>query len=152
MTWLCALVAALVGVVLFVRPHHLGTEVSAGKSLFADVSELFHGEMPPSPRALFMQFLIAWGCVSVLLPAGLLLVAKLVGFEGSRGVLILGGMVLVVGGVLAFFVEIISNMTFAFGGSGWRSPATVIAYVAPIWPVACGLAAIVAGVIRVRLP
>jgi hypothetical protein len=48
-------------------------------------------------------------------------------------------------------VEIVSNMLIGWG-SGSKYPDTGIAFLAPLFPLLCGLASIVMGAMRVRLP
>ena len=147
--WMIAVVLAVVGVLLFVLPHHRGYESSA--SLAKDFRELLSEGQVESPAALILVMVVFVGCVAVLLPALLAGTTALLRDTSTPRVLIPRGVVLVVAGVLTFFVEVFSNMMIGWGGGSKYPETTPVAYLAPLFPIVCGIAAVVMG-IRSRIP
>ena len=146
-----AVVLAGVAVALFVLPHHRGYDSSA--SLAKDFREfLTAGGQIESPAVAVLTVLVAVGCISVFLPALLAASMLFVPERSTRWVLILGGVALVIGGALTFVVEIFSNMLIGFGSSSRYSETTLVAYLAPLFPFTCGVAAVAMGSGRVRMP
>ena len=142
------LLLTLIGVALFVLPHHRRDIPES--TLCGTLSGLLTSEPSPRPAAMLMKFLIALGCLSVLTPAGLALLALLAPSAANRLLVILGGVALILGGVLTLAVEILSDLQI-FGGGGSTPTQTPIFYLAPLWPIACGIAAIVAGAMNVTV-
>jgi hypothetical protein len=140
---------AAVGAVLFVLPHH--RRAPHGNTLRETLSDLLESEPEPAPRVLVVKFLAAVGCVAVFLPSVLALLAMLVPAEARRTVLILGGITLVIAASLTFLVEVVSDLHFGFGGGASHSETPVF-LLAPLWPAACGTAAIVAGAMNWPIP
>ena len=145
-----AAVLAGVGVALFLLPHHRGYESSA--SLAKDFREILTEGQIESPAMVVIAAAVAVGCLIVLLPA--LLAASIVFLpeKATRGVLLAGGVVLLIGGILTFFVEIVSNMMIGFGSSSKDPETTLVAYLAPLFPLVCGVVAVVFGSGKVRIP
>ena len=145
-----AVVLAGVGVVLFLLPHHRGYGSSA--SLAKDFREILTEGPIESPAALVIAAVVVVGCLSGLLPALLAASIAFVPERAARGVLSVGGVMLLIGGVLTFFVEIFSNMMIGFGNSSKYPETTFVAYLAPLFPLVCGVIAVVMGYGRVRIP
>jgi uncharacterized membrane protein YhaH (DUF805 family) len=146
--WIAVAVLAGVGVALFVLPHHKGD--SGFGSLARDFGEILTSEPDNPPGAIVIQGLVAIGALAVFMP-GILGIAIALTSPPSRKVLIACGVLLIVGAILTFFVEIVSNMAIGWG-SGSKYPETGVAYLAPLFPLLCGIASIVMGAMRVRLP
>jgi hypothetical protein len=145
-----AAVLAGVGVVLFLLPHHRGYESSA--SLAKDLREMVAEGQIESPAALVLSAAVVVGCVSVLLPALLAASIAFVPERATRGVLSVGGVVLLMAGISTFLVEIFSNMMIGFGNSSKYPETTWVAVLAPLFPLVCGVVAIVMGFGRFRIP
>jgi hypothetical protein len=145
-----AAVLAGVGAVLFVLPHHRGYESSA--SLAKDFREILMEGQIETPAALVIAAVVAVGCLSVLLPALLTASIVILPERATRGVLLLGGVALLIAGVMTFFVEIFSNMMIGFGSSSKYPETTFVAVLAPLFPLVCGVVAVVMGSGRVRIP
>jgi len=148
MYWIIVAVLAGIGVALFIFPHHKG-DYGFG-SLARDFREIVTSGPGESPGAIVIQGLVAIGALSVFLPAILGIAIALMS-PPSRKVLIAGGVLLVGGAILTFLVEIVSNMAIGWG-SGSKYPETGVAYLAPLFPLLCGIASIVLGAMHVRLP
>ena len=143
-------VLAGIGVALFVLPHHKGDFDFA--SLSRDLGDAVGENNTESPGVFIMMALVVLGCVGVFLPALQATALALVSPEGSRKILIAGGILLVLVSALTVLVEIFSNMLIGWG-SGRKYPIeTAVAYLAPLFPFVCGIASIVMGAMRVRLP
>jgi hypothetical protein len=147
--WMIAAVLAGIGVALFVAPHHRGYQSAA--SLAQDFQELLSEGQIESPGALMMAALAVIGCLGVFLPALLAAMIPLMPERTTRGVLIAGGVVLLIASALTFFVEIVSNMLIGFGSGSKYPITTLVAYLAPLFPFLCGMAAILMGTGRIRI-
>jgi len=148
--WITMLLLAGIGVALFLLPHHKGDFEFA--SLARDFEEVVHEDTSDSPGIFVWILLVGLGCLGVFLPGLQAMALALVSREASRQILIIGGLLLVVAGLLTFLVEIFSNMLIGWG-SGSKYPITTsVAYLAPLFPLLCGIASIVLGAMRVRLP
>jgi len=148
MNWIIVALLLGIGVALFVLPHHLGDGTGASLSLAHDLGELLTGELGERPSAILMQGLFGLGCLAVFLPALLAAGITVASAGSARTLMIVGGLALVVAGLSTSFIELVSNMTIGFGGGGSKYPETIVAYVAPLFPIVCGVAAIVMGVAR----
>ena len=148
--WITVAVLAGIGVALFVLPHHKGDYDSA--SLARDFGEAMRPESSDGPGVFILTGLLVLGCLGVFLPALQATALALVSPEGSRKVLIAGGILLVLVGVLTLLVEIFSNMLIGWGSGSKYKFETAVAYLAPLFPFLCGVASIVMGAMRVRLP
>lgn len=148
--WITVLALAGIGVALFILPHHKG-DYDFG-SLARDFGEVVHGDSSGGPGVFVWIGLVGLGCLSVFLPAIQATALSLVSPEASRKVLIAGGVLLVLASILTCFVEVISNMLIGWG-SGSKYPITTsVAYLAPLFPFLSGVASIVMGAMRVRIP
>ena len=143
------LVLALVGGVFMVLPHHRRS--THDSTLRGTLAELLKSEPAPTSAAMLVKLLVAIGCLSVLAPAGLALLAILVPPEARRGVLIVGGVALLIGGGLTFLVEIVSDLHISFGGGSSSHTETPIFFLAPLWSITCGIAAIIAGAMKLAI-
>lgn len=150
MMWMIAAVLAVMGIVLFVLPHHRGYESSA--SLAKDLREFLTEGQIETPATLVLLALGTIGCLGVLLPSLLAALMAFVPDRAARGALIIGGVALVIAAALTFFVEIVSNMMIGFGSGSKYPITTFVAYLAPLFPFACGVAAVVMSAARVRIP
>jgi hypothetical protein len=148
--WIIVAVFVGIGVALFVLPHHKGDFEFA--SLARDLGEVFDGTAAEGPGVLVFQGLAILGSVGVFMPAVQAIAIALASPESSRKVLIAGGVLLVLGSILTFFVEVLSNVSFGWGGGSRYKMETPVAYLAPLFPFLCGVASIVMGAMRVRLP
>jgi hypothetical protein len=150
-TWVIVTALAGAGLVLFLLPHHRG--YGSGASLAQTFGEFFTGswEGIESTDALVMAGLLFVGSVGVLLPALLALTAALAPDGPAPKVLIIGGLVLVAAGALTLFVETASNLLLGFGGGSMYPETTVVAYLAPSFPIVCGVGAIIVGRRRLRM-
>jgi uncharacterized membrane protein YhaH (DUF805 family) len=149
--WITVAVLAGVGVALFVIPHHKSDYGSS--SLANEIPEFFGSDSSDGPGIFVLMALFLIGSVGVFLPAIQAMALALVSPEASRKVFIIGGVLLVLASVLTFFVEIVTNLSIGWGSGGTpRYPETVVAYLAPLFPFLCGVASIVMGAMRVRMP
>ena len=148
--WIAVAVLAGMGVVLFVLPHHRGDFESA--SLARDFRETVGTNAKDGPGLLIMVGLGALGCLGVFMPAIQATALALVSPEASRKVLIAGGVLLVLTSGLTSFMEILSNASFGWGGGSHYKITTTVAYLAPLFPFLSGVASIVIGAMRGRLP
>jgi hypothetical protein len=144
------LALAAVGAALFALPHH--RRPAHYSTLYGTLAGLLTSEPATTSRAMLMKLLIAIGCVSVLLPPCLALLAIIVPPDGRRTVLIVGGVALLIGGALTFLVEVVSDLSIGFGGGGSSHTETPVFFLAPLWPIACGVAAILAGAMNLGVP
>jgi hypothetical protein len=147
--WIAGLILAGIGIALFVLPHHK-SDYEFG-SLARDFEEIVTGGFGETPGIVLLQGLVGIGCLAVFMPAILAIALAFTSPAASQKVMILGGILLVIGAGLTCVVEIVSNMLIGWG-SGSKYPDTGIAFLAPLFPLLCGLASIVMGAMRVRLP
>jgi hypothetical protein len=145
------LLLALVGAALFILPHHR-RDMPDSTLRGTLVGLLTLSEPPPNLAAMLIMLLAALGCLSVLAPAALALLAMITPPDAHRTVLIVGGVALLLGGGLTLGVEIVSDLQIGFGGGGSTHTETPIFFLAPLWPIACGVAAIVAGAMNLPMP
>jgi hypothetical protein len=148
--WITVAVLAAIGVALFVLPHHKGDFEFT--SLARDLGEAWNEPSSEGPGVYVIMAVIVLGCLGVFMPAVQAMALAVVSPEGSRKVLIAGGVLLVLVSVLTIFVEIVSNMLIGWGGGSRFKIETAVAYLAPLFPFVCGIASIVMGAMRVRLP
>ena len=147
--WIAVLVLAGIGVALFVLPHHKDDFDFA--SLARDFGGLVHEDTSDGGPAVFAWVvLVGLGCLAVFLPAIQAAALALVSPEGSRWVLIVGGVLLVLASALTLLAEVISNMMIGWGNSSRFKVETAVAYLAPLFPFLCGVASIVMGTMRAR--
>jgi hypothetical protein len=148
MIWIISALLAVIGIFLFVLPHHRGDQSAA--SLLDDLRE-FLSESVDSPGGLLMLAITVVGCLGVLLPAVLAALIAFVPYSATRATLVLGGLALVIVAVFTLFAETLSNSLFGFGGGSMYKITTAVAYLAPMFPFVCGIAAVVLGAMRVRI-
>lgn len=151
MSWIIVALLLGIGVALFVLPHHLGTGTGESLSLAHDLGDLLTGEVEGRPGELIVRGLFGLGCVAVLFPAVLAIGITLASAGTARTVMIVGGLLVIAAGISTLFVELLSNMTIGWGGGGSKFPETAVAYLAPLFPIVCGLGAFVLGVARARV-
>ena len=151
MIWIISALLAVIGILLFVLPHHRGDETSA--SLLDDLREFWsESGSVDSPGGLLMLAITVVGCLGVLLPAVLAALTAFVPYSATRATLVLGGLALTIVAVFTLFAETLSNSLFGFGGGSMYKITTTVAYLAPLFPLLCGAAAVVMGAMRVRIP
>ena len=148
MIWIIAALLAVIGIFLFVLPHHRDDNSAA--SLLDDLRE-FWSEGIESPAGLVILAITVLGCLGVLLPAVLAASMAFVPYSATRLTLVLGGLALVVVAAFTLFAETVSNSLFGFGGGSMYKITTTVAYLAPLFPFVCGVAAVVMGAMRVRI-
>ena len=148
--WIIALLLVGIGIALFVLPHHKGDFEFA--SLSRDLRDLVQESADESPGVVLLKAIVGFGCLAVFLPAVLTAAIALWPAGSLRSVLIVGGLALIAAGLSTFLVEIFSNMLIGWGSGSKYKQTTAVAYLAPLFPLVCGVASIVLGALRVRLP
>ncbi len=134
---------AVVGVTIFVLPHHYGNSPEQRKqSLLSNVLEFTREAPTLSLRTALTGGLLMFGCVAPLVPAPLLLLANHAGADRPV-VLIVGGLLLVVAAAGTFIIVIVSELSYSLGSPSTMSGRCVNTVLVWLFPALCGLTAIV---------